>query len=199
MEVLERCAFRIGIVYYVRMITKKLERIMDHYNEVQTMFLRNGSLLAKDTGIGYWGVSPIKDTFDFFKQIGLHRYGSFLDLGSGDGRVVLVASLFGVRAHGIEFDDELIDIGIKGRTRLGFPEFSNTKFLQKDFMEHDLSMYDVIYISPDKPFFRTRLEKKLKNEFRGKFIVHGWEFHPESLTQKSVILVNGEKYIIYES
>src|SRR5712664_3261784 len=42
----------------------------------------------------------------------------FLDLGSGDGRVVFMAALLGARATGIEYDREMHRIALKARERL---------------------------------------------------------------------------------
>ena len=41
------------------------------------------------------GPSGTQDIYDFFVKIKLERYKNFIDLGSGDGKVVLIASLFG--------------------------------------------------------------------------------------------------------
>src|SRR5207245_944038 len=43
----------------------------------------------------------------------------FLDLGSGDGRIVFMAALLGAKATGIEYDAELHRIALEARQRLG--------------------------------------------------------------------------------
>jgi hypothetical protein len=171
--------------------------IKTKYDEYQTHLLKNGRLPARDTGIGFWGATPVEETYELFKRIGMHRYRNFLDLGSGDGRIVLLASLFDIQAKGIEFDSELIRIATDIRRNLDIPHFSKTKFLMDDFMNHSLSPYDIIFISPDRPFHRNGMEAKIADELSGKLIVHGWEFHPTSLKKEEEHIINGEKYAIY--
>ena len=80
------------------------EQIKKTYDDFQNHLLKNNVLLARDTGIGYWGVTPLAETFEIFKRINLGKYKNMIDIGSGDGRIVLLASLFGVKSKGIEFD-----------------------------------------------------------------------------------------------
>ena len=87
-----------------------------------------------DTEKGIWGTSITQDIFDFFRQIKLQNYRNFIDLGSGDGKVVLIASLFGINAAGIEFDKDLIKASVKIRDQLKL----NAEFMQGDFLEQDL-------------------------------------------------------------
>jgi hypothetical protein len=177
---------------------EKYNRVKAIYDNFHKFLEKNNKLPLKDTGIGYWGVTPVDDAFSFFKKINLHNYKNFLDIGSGDGRIVLLASIFGVESHGIEYDDELVFNALDFRRKLGDEFLSKTKILNKDFLEHDFSCYDLIYISPDKPFFRTNLDNKLKNELNGKLIVHGWEFFPNNLREIETHVINGEKFTVYE-
>ncbi|MFP4402794.1 MAG: class I SAM-dependent methyltransferase [Candidatus Woesearchaeota archaeon] len=179
--------------------------MIENYNKIKTIYdefhkflEKNNRLPLKDTGIGYWGVTPIDDAFSFFQKIKLNNYKNFLDIGSGDGRMVLLASLFNVISHGIEYDDELVFNALDFRRKLGDEFLNKTKILKKDFLEHDMSSYDLIYISPDKPFYRSNLNNKLLNELKGKLIVHGWEFFPSNLKEVESHVINGEKFTIYE-
>ena len=54
-------------------------------------------------------------------------------------------------------------------------------------MKMDISAYDLIYISPDKPFYRG-LDQKLRTEATGKVLVHGYEFHPSTLKKEKEIM-----------
>ncbi|MBN2457685.1 hypothetical protein JXB31_00975 [Candidatus Woesearchaeota archaeon] len=180
-------------------INNDFSKIKEKYDEFQNHLLKTGRIPAKDTGIGYWGVTPVAELFELFKRIGLHRCRSFLDMGSGDGRVVHLASLFSREAHGIEFDNELVNISTDIRRSLDFPSVRNTSFKLEDFMSHDLSAYDMIYISPDKPFSRSGTEAKLRSELKGKLIVHGWEFLPATLYKEDEHIINGEKFSIYSN
>ncbi len=176
----------------------------EHYNALEGAYdsfvkwlLRRGQLPARNTVVGYWGITPLRETRELFDRLNIGSHASLLDLGSGDGRVVLLASLYGVRAHGIEFDPALLNTAIHIKSRLNLPVFSRAGFSEGNYMDHDFSGYGVVYISPDKPLHRQGLERKLSRELKGSLIVHGWEFFPRSLRVKEQHVINGEKYIVY--
>lgn len=167
------------------------------YDDYQRFLLKKGRMLFKDTKVGIWGVTPLAETYELFKLLNIGSNRSFIDIGSGDGRIVLLASIFGLKSHGVEFDPALVNSSIIIRNKLGLPQFVNTKFLEADFMDHDLSSYDLVYSSPDKPFHRKGLDRKLEKELKGTLIVHGWEFHPSNLQKKEEHVINGEKFLVY--
>jgi hypothetical protein len=178
--------------------------MMEHFNRIKTRYddfvrflLWNNILPARDTGIGYWGTTPLLELRELFTRLSPQGYKRMIDLGSGDGRVVLLASLFGIEAHGIEFDPWLVNSSLFIRRKLDLPSFEQTKFREGNFMHHDISGYDLVYTSPDKPFNRNSFEDKLLRELSGDLIVHGWEFHPTSLKEKETHIINGEKFVIY--
>ncbi len=175
------------------------KKIKSTYDDYINDLLKSGILPVKDTGIGYWGATPVDGLFELFRKINLQHRSSFVDLGAGDGRVVLLASLFFVKSHGIEIDNDLINVAMQQRLKLSIPHFKNTKFLQKNYLEHDLSGYEVIYISPDKPFFRDDLDSKLKKELRGELIVHGEEFFPRNLEKKNEFIISGDRFTIFKN
>jgi hypothetical protein len=172
-------------------------RVKDKYDSFQRFLLKKGMLPHKETRLGFWGVTPAGELYDFFKQMKLQECRSFIDLGSGDGRAVLLASLFGVESHGLEFDPWLVNVSLHIRRKLDLPHFRKTKFLEKDFMQHDISGYDIIYTSPDKPFYRDGFEEKLLRELNGRLVVHSWEFHPSYLRKLNETVINGEKFTVY--
>jgi len=167
------------------------------YDSFHRHLLSRGKLPQKDTGIGYWGVTPLPEAYEFFRRIGLAGMGSMIDIGSGDGRIVLLASLFGVEAHGIEYDPGLVNASIMIRRMLDLPQFAKTKIIEGDFMKHDLSRYGAVFTSPDKPFHRDGFGEKLARELTGRLMVHGWEFHPKNLSKIEEHVINGEKFCIY--
>ncbi len=181
------------------------------YKNFEEFLLRNGHLLQKDTKIGYWATTPIKETFEVLKQLWASEPSinseqinrkfkacrSFCDLGSGDGRVVLLASLFNIKKSvGVEADNWLNKVSLHMKNHIGFDEFCRTKFLKKDFFDHNIRGYDYVFISPDRPFYRG-LEDKMKNELDGKLIVHSRVFQPENLKLDKEFNVNGEKFCVY--
>jgi hypothetical protein len=179
------------------MTQEHFTKIKERYDDFLSYLLNNGLLPARDTNIGYWGVTSLPELYELFDRIKLGGYRRFIDLGSGDGRVVLTASLFGLEAHGIEFDPWLVNTALHIRRKLDLPHFSKTSFREDNFMNHDLTQFDIAYTSPDKPFFRHGFEQKLMRELRGPLIVHGWEFHPQDLKKAEEHIINGEKFVLY--
>ena len=72
----------------------KFQEIKKEYDDFDKALMKQGRLPMKDTGIGFWNASPSSDVFELFKKLQLQNYKHLLDLGSGDGRVTLIASLF---------------------------------------------------------------------------------------------------------
>ena len=173
-----------------------IEKVKQMYQTFENYLMRKGILLAKDTGIGYWGVTNTQDLHELFEKIELHNHKNFLDLGSGDGRAVLMAALFGVNATGVEADDWLMNCALDIKRKLDLPHFEKVKFLKDDFMKMDVSKYDIIYINPDKPFHRG-LEQKLGRELQGRLVVHGYEFLPSALQKEKELTINGEKFSLF--
>ncbi len=173
-----------------------VEMLKKAYHDFETYLLRNGIFLARNTGIGYWGVTHIDDLHKAFEEIEAHKHKQLIDLGSGDGRVVLMAAAMGVKATGIEADDWLTNCALDMKRKVKHPSMENAQFFKEDFMKLDLSKYDLIYISPDKPFYRG-LDQKLKKEAQGKVLVHGYEFQPSTLRKEKEIIVNGNMFVLY--
>lgn len=171
----------------------KFREIKKEYDNLQKDMLKQGKLPLKDTGIGFWGGAIAEEVFEAFKRIKLHRFNSFLDLGSGDGRVVLIASLFGVKAVGVEIDDELFQKSLGIQRKLNMP---NAVFYNNDYFDHNLYGYDIIFCNPDQPLERG-LEKKLLNEMNGKLILYGHHFHPKNLNKEDSFIINGTLVTVY--
>jgi SAM-dependent methyltransferase len=174
-----------------------VKAISERYTEFERFLLQNGMTITKDTDVGVWGVTHVTDLRDVFTRINLQDHKHFLDLGSGDGRAVLLASLFGVKATGIEYDSWLVNTSLDIKRKLKIPHFENVTLKQDDFMTLDFKNFDIVYISPDKPFFRG-LGNKLQKELRGKLIVQGYEFQPTNLELQHEWIINGEKFCVYE-
>jgi protein-L-isoaspartate O-methyltransferase len=144
----------------------------------------------RPTSHGYWAISNPVHTYELFKKIGLQKHKSFVDLGSGDGIIVAVASLF-TGATGIEIDKELHKDASEIRQKLKL----NYTLKNKDYIEDDLSKYDIIFINPDNYFHK--LEKNLVEQFKGKIIITDNIFQPLTLSPQRKISVKGTNYSIY--
>ncbi|MBU1274605.1 MAG: hypothetical protein KJ720_04455 [Proteobacteria bacterium] len=130
----------------------------------------------KVTPAGMWACSRSEEVYDLLKQLDLNPYGHLADLGSGDGRVVFLASLF-LPATGIEADPGLVQASRAMAQRLGL---TRADFLCSDCRQEDLSPYDLLFIYPDKPL--DWLVKLLPAQWRGSLLVYGPYFQPQGLT-----------------
>ena len=168
-------------------------QIKKGYDNFYRSLLQRGRLPMWSTEKGFWNAAISDEIYWAFKRINLHQFKDFLDIGSGDGKVVLIASLFCKNAEGVEIDGFLHSKALQIQTNLGI---SNARFHNKDFFEHDFSKYDILFLSPDAPLERG-LEKKLYGEMKGKLIHYGHHFHPRLLKRDDCFLINGTLISLY--
>jgi SAM-dependent methyltransferase len=71
-----------------------------------------------------------------------------IDLGSGDGRIVIAAAKRGARAKGIEYNPDMVELSKKNAANEGI--IDRAEFIQADLFEADLSQATVItmYLLP---------------------------------------------------
>ena len=174
-----------------------IELVKTTYKQFEEFLQRKGIFLAKDTGIGYWGVTPLQELHDFFMHLNLGKHKHLLDLGSGDGRVVLLAAALGITATGVEADDWLMQCAQELKRKINHPSMQNATFLSYDFMKLNIGAYDLVYVSPYKPFHRG-LERKLIAELNGTLIVHSYEFLPSALKLQTQFKAHGELFSMYK-
>lgn len=107
---------------------------------------------------------------------GVKKGEKVFDLGSGDGRIVIMAAKkFGADATGVEFDADLARQSAAKIKSLGIEK--TARIIQGDIMQQDFSSANVltVYLLPlsnDK--VRPMLEKQLKPGTR--IIAHDFEF-----------------------
>ena len=135
-------------------------QIKKEYDNFYRALLQKGKLPMWSTQKGFWNAAISDEVYSAFKKIGLHNFKNFLDVGSGDGKVVLIASLFCKNAEGIEIDSFLHSKALQMKMNFGI---NNAVFHNNDFFLHDFSKYDILFSSPDAPLERG-LEKKLLSE-----------------------------------
>lgn len=97
-----------------------------------------------------------------FELLDVKKGRRSLDIGSGDGRIVIEASKHGLHAYGVEINPlvylvSLLNLKLKGTV--------NTKVFLKDFWQLDLSNYDYITVWGTKHMIKN-LEKKLLKELK---------------------------------
>lgn len=174
---------------------EKFEQIKKEFDEHDRSLRKNFRLIVRDTEKGIWGPADLETCFELFKQIGLEKASSFIDLGSGDGRIVLVASLF-TKAAGIEIDEDLIKVGLRTRDKLG----SKADLVKGDFFKVDLSQYDVLFINPDTGFYNG-LEDKLLKEMKpgARLYVYNNIFLPRFLEEEKSFGLGLAPVIVYRN
>ncbi len=91
-----------------------------------------------------------------------------IDLGSGDGRLVITAAKFGTKALGIEYNSDLVNLSIRNAEKEGVAGM--VKFIKADLFEYDFSKATVItmFLLPE---INMRLRPKLLNLKPGTRIV----------------------------
>jgi precorrin-6B methylase 2 len=91
-----------------------------------------------------------------------------IDLGSGDGRTVITAAKRGVRAIGIEYNPNMVELSRKNAEQAGVSNMA--QFLQTDLFEYDFSQATVItmFLLPD---INMRLRPKILDMKPGTRIV----------------------------
>lgn len=164
--------------------------IKSEYERFYNQLLSRGRLPLKDTGVGYWAMSVADDLYSLFKRINLSQYKNFIDLGSGDGKAVLVASLF-TNASGIEIDKELHEKAVEICKKLKL----KAKLMHGDYHDVNLKKYDMIFYYPDSA--NHKLELKLMNELKGKLILYGPHNHPTSLNREMSFIANTTPVTIF--
>ncbi|MBW2966990.1 class I SAM-dependent methyltransferase [Candidatus Woesearchaeota archaeon] len=150
------------------------DRIKTAYTHFESRLKAEGRGLVFRTRKGIYGTTPLDQIFRFFKEINLQNYSNFIDLGCGDGRVVLTASLF-TKATGIEFDAELLERAKAIRDSLNL----QCGLIQGDYLAIDLSKYDIVFMNPDHEF--GELDSKLARELKGPLFIYNDIFAPSSL------------------
>ena len=168
-------------------------QIKKGYDDFYRGLLQKGKLPMRSTEKGFWNAAISDEIYGAFRKIKLGKFRSFLDVGSGDGKVVLIASLFCKNAEGIEIDNFLHNKAVEMKNKF---RINNAVFHNKDFFRHDFSKYDVLFLSPDAPLERG-LENKFLKELNGKLIHYGHHFHPKFLKKENSFLVSGNLVSLY--
>ena len=119
-------------------------------------------------------VTPDNVTLEMLKLANVGPRDYVIDLGSGDGRIVIVAAKrFGARGLGVEIVPDLVKQSRENAKRAGVEE--RAEFREQDLFETDLSKATVVtlYLLPD---VNLALRPKLRMLRPGTRIVsHDWD------------------------
>jgi hypothetical protein len=94
--------------------------------------------------------SPQSVVSDMLRYADVGPNDFLIDLGSGDGRIVLTAAkVFGARGFGVEIKDDLVRLSNDAAQKEGLAD--RVKFMKQDLFKTDLSQASVItmYLLPD--------------------------------------------------
>ena len=192
---------------------KILEGGFDFENEYEEGY-RNYSLSQKDkdiikeknyTSAGTFGTLSKEGLNDLFKKSEQYVNNlsdkNFLDIGSGDGRLVFWAREYGFKnSMGIELSDSRHKLSMKEYNKLSDYEKNRIKFINEDVLDVDLKDkdIDIIYISslcmPDKLI--EDLTKKLSKETKKGTLIFSSSPLIKSLSPKTPIVKdNNLEYI----
>ena len=163
------------------------------YRNFYQLLKSDDALPYRSTELGMWATSDLNEVYRAFCHFQLNRYTHLADLGSGDGGVALVGSLF-TKVTGYETDEVLYRKSLEIRDQLGI---RNVRFLQQNYLLADLAPYDMLYLYPDKPFYA--LEDRLHCCWQGHLLVNGPHFPPQHLNKVAESPPSVGKFTLYES
>jgi SAM-dependent methyltransferase len=118
----------------------------------------------KPVNAGPYVPSPQSVVADMLKLADVGPEDFVIDLGSGDGRIVLTAAkVFGARGFGVEIQDHLVKLSNEAARREGLAE--RVKFVTQDLFKTDISQATVLtmYLLPNTV---NMLKDKLLAELR---------------------------------
>jgi precorrin-6B methylase 2 len=108
----------------------------------------------------------------------LHPGDHIVDLGSGDGRIVIACARRGIRAEGYEINPILIVLSRRAIRKAGVQKLAVVRW--KSFWRADLTPFDAIFVYGTSRIMND-LRKKLERELRSGtkvlsnvFSFHGW-------------------------
>ncbi len=113
---------------------------------------------AWDDGTVPYVVTPMEIVERMLRMADVRKDDYVIDLGSGDGRIVIEAAKRGARGLGVDLDPSLVKAATENAARAGVAD--RAEFIQKDIFETDLSRATVVafYLLPD---FNAKLLSRL--------------------------------------
>lgn len=106
-----------------------------------------------------WVPTPSEQIAALLKFADLKSYDYLIDLGSGDGRMVIeAAKLFGTRALGIEYNEDMVELARRNASRAAVQNL--VRFRQGDVLRTDFSQATIVTF-----YLQPALNLKLRNRF----------------------------------
>lgn len=117
---------------------------------VLTAWLFMAAAVAQQINAGPYVPSPQSVVADMLKVAGIGPGDFVIDLGSGDGRIVLTAAkVYGARGFGVEIQDHLVKLSNEAAKNEGLAD--RVKFIKQDLFKTDISQATVLtmYLLPN--------------------------------------------------
>lgn len=171
--------------------TRRFLSVCRHFRAQHLARETSGGRLYRETQLGAWATSRPEHLYYFFRSIELSRFRLFIDLGSGDGIVACIASLF-TRAVGIEIDPELCSSARQSSIELGLQD--HVELICGDFLGQRIRRADSLFIYPDKPM--GRLEELLEG-WKGTLLVYGPHLPVSRMTPLHRLACGRERLQVY--
>ncbi|MPZ42428.1 MAG: methyltransferase domain-containing protein, partial [Betaproteobacteria bacterium] len=112
-----------------------------------------------------------------------------IDLGSGDGRIVIAAAKRGAKGFGVDLNKDLVQVSNEEAQRLGISD--RAQFRVQDMFQTDLSPASVLtaYLLP--PHLNVRVRPQLLRQMKPGSRVVTYSFHMGEWQPDAVAQVNG--------
>ncbi|HUQ75828.1 MAG TPA: class I SAM-dependent methyltransferase [Burkholderiales bacterium] len=111
-----------------------------------------------------------------------------VDLGSGDGRLVIAAAKRGARALGVEYDADMVALAKRNAEQAGLAE--KAKFLQGDMFEADFAQASVLALFLLPANLRLLVPKFLEMPAGTRIVNNGYRI--EGWDEDSTVVVNDD-------
>ena len=131
---------------------------------VLAAWLFMAAAIAQQINAGPYVPSPQSVVADMLKVAGIGPGDFIIDLGSGDGRIVLTAAkVYGARGFGVEIQDNLVKLANESAKTEGLAD--RVRFLKQDLFKTDISQATVLtmYLLPNTV---NMLSDKLRTELK---------------------------------
>ncbi len=149
-----------------------LQKVINYYSSLEERFdlffsVEKGIFVTGSIKHVYKALEQLKNEFKIISENQL-----FLDAGSGDGRICIIASLLGLQSYGIEYHPEITNSSILNITNLEAKGLFQNGFKIPSIIQGD--------------FFDDSAYEKLGIKFGEFNIIFNFVTYHENLTQKIV-------------
>lgn len=139
------------------------------------LLLRTIPALAQDLGKLPYVPTPQTVVDEMLKMADVKASDYVVDLGSGDGRIIITAAkTFKAKGLGVDIDPKLVDLSNKNAKSEGVAD--SAEFVERDMFKTDISKASVLtlYVLPE---FMQKLRSKVQTELKPGARVVAHDYH----------------------